>query len=160
MGWDAPDILNWRRWNDTVTLSGQPSEAQFADLAAKGVKHVINLGPYSNKGALHDEPGCLAALGLSYTYIPVDFDAPTDADYDAFVTAFETHKSAPLHVHCIYNARVSAFMYRLAKEGRDGDATNATKLMDGIWRPGGVWASFIGDSTRVDKPSIYAGYEY
>lgn len=160
MSWDAPDILNWRRWSDTVTLSGQPSEAQFADLAGKGVQHVINLGPYSNDGALEDEPGCLAALGVGYTYIPVDFEAPTEGDYAAFLTAFEAHKPACLHVHCIYNARVSAFMYRTAKEGRDGDVDAAAKLMDGIWRPGGVWAKFIGDDRRVDEPNIFAGYEY
>jgi len=158
---DLSDILNLRRWDARVTLSGQPTEPQFAALKAAGVAHVINLGPYDNKGALDDEPGCLAELGLGYDYIPVDFDAPTDDDYAAFVAAFEAlPDETQVHVHCIYNARVSAFMMRYAQEGRGGDPVEAAALMEGIWRPGGVWARFLGDVARVDSPNEYAGYEY
>ena len=160
MTWDAPDILNWRRWDDTVTLSGQPNEAQLAHLAKRGVKHVINLGPYDNDGALEDEPGCLADLGVGYTYIPVDFSNPTDEDNAKFCAAFDAHKSAPLHVHCIYNARVTAFMMRYAQDGRGGDPDTMAAMMETIWRPGNVWSRFLGDNTRTDQPNTYAGYEY
>ena len=30
---DLPDILNWRRWDDRITLSGQPTEEQLAEIA-------------------------------------------------------------------------------------------------------------------------------
>lgn len=156
---DLPNILNWRRWDAATTLSGQPTEAQLAEIKSLGTRRVINLGPHSNKGALEDEPGTVAALGMDYIYIPVDFDAPTEADYAAFCEALEAEDS-PTHVHCIYNARVSAFFYRYAKEGRGGDASHAFDVMDGIWRPGGVWAAFIGDDASVDKPNRFEGYEY
>lgn len=154
------EILNYRRWTGTVSLSGQPTEAQFADLAAQGVTHVINLGPHDNDGALEDEPGCLAALGVGYTYIPVDFEAPSDENYRDFLDAYAQHSGERLHVHCIYNARVSAFVMRFAQEGRGGDPADAAKLMESIWRPGGVWAKFLGDETRAAMPNQYAGYEY
>ena len=157
---DLPDVLNWRRWNDRITLSGQPTEAQLSDIRDLGVTHVINLGPHTNKGALADEPGTVAALGMEYVYIPVDFENPTEADYAAFCDALDRLKGQTLHVHCIYNARVSAFFYRYAKSGKGGDATEAFSLMDGIWRPGGVWAAFIGDAASTDLPNRYAGYEY
>lgn len=135
---DESGILNWRPWSDDVTLSGQPTEDQFAHLANTGVAHVINLGPYDNKGALKDEAGCLAALGVTYTYIPVDFSNPTEQDFKAFN---------------------DAFMYRraLAKNER---AEDAFTLMDGIWRTGSTWSAFLAKPCDPDTPNTYAGYDY
>lgn len=157
---DHTDILNFRRANDHISTSGQPTESQLADLNASGVTHVINLGPHSNKCALEDEATTLAALNTPYTCIPVDFDAPTDADFKAFCSALNATQDQRTHVHCIYNARVSAFFYRYAKEGRGGDPAFAFDQMDGILRPGGVWAAFIGNYEDAIKPNRYKGYEY
>ena len=156
---DLPHILNFRRINDLITTSGQPSEDQLAELKAAGATHIINLGPHSNKGALDDEAASVAALGLEYIYIPVDFDAPTDADFAQFSTALAKLKDKQIHVHCIYNARVSAFFYRRAIEGI-GDVEFAYAQMDGIWRPGGVWANFIDKPSDADQPNRYAGDDY
>jgi protein tyrosine phosphatase (PTP) superfamily phosphohydrolase (DUF442 family) len=157
---ELPDVINWRRRDALTTLSGQPTEAQMAQIKAMGVNDIINLGPHTNKGALPDEAATLAALNLSYTYIPVDFAAPTQADFDGFCAALDRFKGRPLHVHCIYNARVSAFYYRYAAEGRGGDASEAFALMDGIWRPGEVWAKFIGKPEDEKLTIRYAGYDY
>ncbi|MEJ6709850.1 MAG: hypothetical protein QNK92_13820 [Amylibacter sp.] len=56
----------------------------MATLKSNGVTHIVNLGPHTNKGALIDGPKSVTALGLEYIYIPVDFDAPTDADFAQF----------------------------------------------------------------------------
>lgn len=157
---DLPDILNWRRIAPDLTSSGQPTEDQLAEIKALGVTHVINLGPHTNKGALTDERGTVTGLGMTYVYIPVDFDAPTDADFERFCTALEAHQGTPIHVHCIYNARVSAFFYRRAKEGLGGDPADAFERMDSIWRPGGVWADFIDNPDDATKPNRYAGEDY
>lgn len=161
---ELTEVLNWRRVSARITTSGQPTENQLADLAAGGVSHVVNLGPHDNDGALEDEPGSVAALGMTYVYLPVDFEAPRDADFDAFCDTLAQLDGERIHVHCIYNARVSAFFYRHARECR-GDATGETvdtafARMDGIWRPGGVWARFIGDDSALDKPNRFKGYEY
>jgi len=93
---------------------------------------------------------------MRYVYIPVDFEGPTDADFEAFREAFDPLGNTVVHIHCIYNARVSAFMYRYAKAGFGGEVSAAFSLMDGIWRPGGVWASFIGDKDAVSLPNRFA----
>jgi protein tyrosine phosphatase (PTP) superfamily phosphohydrolase (DUF442 family) len=152
------DILNWRRIDDCITTSGQPTEEELVELANSGVKSIINLGPHSNDGALEDEPASVAALGMRYIYIPVDFSAPTRNDFDMFCDALKATAQERVHVHCIYNARVSAFFYLFAKEA--GDADVAFTRMDGIWRPGGVWAKLIGVPNTVGSKNLYAGYEY
>ncbi|MEM9716982.1 MAG: protein tyrosine phosphatase family protein [Pseudomonadota bacterium] len=154
-------VLNWRRLNDRITLSGQPTEEQLAELADTGVTHIINLGPHSNNGALPDEPGTVLDLGMEYIYIPVDFEAPTDDDFGQFCSALENLPTQRIHVHCIYNARVTAFFYRHAKSGLSPlDTDTAFEIMDGIWRPGDDWAEFIGDDSAKDQPNRFKGYEY
>lgn len=157
---DLPEVLNWRRLDARTTLSGRPTEAQLAEIKDLGVAHVINLGPHTNKGALPDEAGTVAGLGMIHTYIPVDFENPTTEDFAKFCEALETSTAPAIHVHCIYNARVTAFFYRYAQAGKGTSEAEAFALMDGIWRPGGVWAKFIGNTADVDQPNRYLGYEY
>ena len=158
---DLEHILNWRRIDARITTSGQPTEAQMADLKSLGVTHVVNLGIHHNgKGALEDEPGTVAKLGMAYIYIPVDFENPTDADYQAFKEALAAHPGATLHVHCIYNARVSAFFYRYAKDGLGMPVSDALENMHSIWRPGSDWADFIGNTDAIGQPNRYAGEDY
>ncbi|WP_424969022.1 protein tyrosine phosphatase family protein [Dinoroseobacter sp. S76] len=156
---DLPHILNWRRVSPLITSSGQPSEADLAEIRDLGVRHILNLGPHDNKGALADEPGTVAALGMSYTYIPVLFDAPTEADFAAFRAALAARPGAPIRVHCIYNARVSAFFYRLAKEAL-GQSETAFARMESIWRPGGDWATFLSEPERRGQRNRYKGEDY
>src|ERR1700694_5387665 len=46
---DPETIYNWRRLDDRVTTSGQPTERQLADIHALGVRHIINLGLHSHE---------------------------------------------------------------------------------------------------------------
>jgi uncharacterized protein (TIGR01244 family) len=151
------DILNWRRLDDRVTTSGQPSEAQLAALAALGVKYVVNLALHTHPKALADEAGTVRGLSMTYVHIPVAFDDPKPSDYEAFRTAMARIGDAPVHVHCIMNYRVSAFfyLYRRNVEGLNEAAARAE--MESLWRPGGVWAAFIGDEEATAKPHRYSG---
>jgi len=157
---DLPEVINWRRLDERTSLSGQPTEKQLAQIKDLGVTHIVNLGPHSNKGALKDEAGTVAELGMSYIYIPVDFEKPTDSDFQGFVEAIERNTDTSIHVHSIFNARVSAFFYRYAQEGRGYSEAETFSLMDGIWRPGGVWEKFINNEDALDLPNRYLGYEY
>ena len=56
----------------------------------------------------------------------------------------EQLKEVPVHVHCIANYRVSAFFYRYRRDVRGMDETQARAEMEQIWRPEGVWATFVG----------------
>ena len=97
---------------------------------------------------------------MEYIYIPVDFERPTDADYEAFRNALADLPETTIHVHCIYNARVSAFFYRYAKDGYAMTLKDAFTNMDGIWRPGADWAAFIGEPSAQNQPNRYAGEDY
>lgn len=155
-----PAILNWRRLGPTLTSSGQPSEAQLGEIAALGVTDVINLGPHEHAKALPDEAASVAALGMRYTYIPVDFAAPTEADYAGFIAAMGAVEAAgrTVHVHCIVNARVSAFLYRYRRDVI-GEAT-AREELESVWQPAGVWSAFIGDIPVDGADHRYRGRDY
>ena len=149
---DPVDIHRWRRLDKRLTTSGQPSEAQLAALAALGVRHVVNLGLHTHEKALADEAASLARLGLGYTHIPVDFDRPTDADFARFVEAMAALAREPVHVHCIANLRVSAFLYRWQRDVLGLADPPARALIYAVWQPGGVWAAFIGDAAGEALP--------
>jgi protein tyrosine phosphatase (PTP) superfamily phosphohydrolase (DUF442 family) len=108
---DPEAIYNWRRLDNRITTSGQPSETQLADIHAVGVRHIVDLGLHTHDKALPDEAASVSRLGMTYIDIPVDFQNPTDDDFDQFYTVMEQLQEVPVHVHCIANYRVSAFFY-------------------------------------------------
>lgn len=140
---DPEDIYNWRRLDDRITTSGQPTEEQLADIRDLGIAHVVNLALHTHEKALPDEAGSVRALGMTYTHIPVDFQNPTQAGFEQFCAVMEQFKDAPMHVHCIANYRVSAFFYRYRRDVLGWEDTKARADMDAIWKPEGVWADFI-----------------
>ncbi len=156
---DPAGILNWRRLDDRTTTSGQPSEDELAAIRDLGVANVINLALHSHERALADEAATVAALGMTYTHIPVAFDDPTEDDYQRFRAAFDAASGQPVHVHCIVNARVTAFFYRYRIEAGVSEA-DARAMMDSVWRPGGIWATFVGDTAAATQPHRFAGRDY
>jgi protein tyrosine phosphatase (PTP) superfamily phosphohydrolase (DUF442 family) len=141
---DPEAIYNWRRLDDRVTTSGQPTEAQLGDLHGLGVRHIVNLGLHSHAKALPDEASSVSELGMEYIHIPVDFQHPTDADFDRFCAVMAELQAVPVHVHCIANYRVSAFFYRYRRDVLGMDERQARADMEQVWKPDGVWLKFIG----------------
>ncbi|WP_353203240.1 protein tyrosine phosphatase family protein [Sphingomonas sp.] len=149
---DPIHIQNWQRLDALITTSGQPSEGELAEIAALGVCHVINLGLHSHERALPDEAASVGAAGMTYTHIPVAFDAPTQADFARFCAVLAGIGAAPVHVHCIMNWRVSAFFYRYRRDVLGWEDAAARAPMEALWQPGGVWAAFIGDTASIAVP--------
>ena len=83
---------------------------------------------------------------MTYIHIPVDFQNPTVQDFDTFCTVMEQLKDVPVHVHCIANYRVSAFLYRWRRDVLGMDEVKARVEMEAIWHPAGVWATVISRS--------------
>ena len=140
---DPEGIYNWRRLDDRITTSGQPTEEQLTDIQALGVRHVVNLGLHTHEKALPDEAASVGRLGMTYIHIPVDFQSPTDRDFQQFCAVMEQLKEVPVHVHCIANARVSAFFYRYRRDVLGMDETQARAEMETVWQPRGVWVDFV-----------------
>ncbi len=146
---DPESIHHWRRLDDRITTSGQPSEAELADIAALGVRYVINLGLHSHEKALPDEDATVVALGMSYIHMPVDFGNPTERAFEAFCVVLEQTGDAMTHVHCIANYSVSAFfyLYRVNVIGMDEARVRAD--LEAVWRPDAVWTAFINQIRAV-----------
>jgi protein tyrosine phosphatase (PTP) superfamily phosphohydrolase (DUF442 family) len=148
-GLDQAGVYNFRRLSPTVTTSGQPSEAQFAAIRDAGIQTVINLALTDSPRALPDQPGTLAALGLRYIHIPVDFKNPTEADFKRFHEAIDDVGDAPVHIHCAANYRVSAFLYRYRRTVLGWTDEQARPDLDAIWTPHDIWQDII----RQTNPS-------
>ncbi|HEX7712158.1 MAG TPA: protein tyrosine phosphatase family protein [Sphingomonadaceae bacterium] len=160
---DPQDIRAWQRLSPEVTTSGRVEDKDVARLAQIGTRHVINLALDDHPDALAGEGDKLTAQGVAYTHIPVPFDAPQEAHYQAFVGALEAGET-PVHVHCIANWRVSAFFYRYHRE-RGMVEAEARALMERQWSPetsthpaGPAWAAFIsGENTA--SPNRHPGLD-
>lgn len=140
---DPQTIYRWRRLDDRITTSGQPTEQQLAEIRALGVTHIVNLGLHTHEKALPDEAASVGRLGMTYIHIPVDFANPTEQDFERFCSVVAELKDVQLHVHCIANARVSAFFYRYRRDILGWDEAKARAEMEAVWRPSGVWVEFV-----------------
>ncbi len=157
---DILDILNWRILETHMTSSGQPTAEQLVQLKKSGVKTIINLAPEDHKDALVGERELLLSQGIKYTNIPVPFDSPSEETYNPFVHALRSTLSERAHIHCIFNARVTAYWFRYIGEYKPQDKDKALVTLESIWRPGREWAEFIGDKSRIELDHEYAGRDY
>ncbi|MET0334270.1 MAG: protein tyrosine phosphatase family protein [Rhizobacter sp.] len=142
-------IYAHRPVDDRLGTSGQPTVAQLGAIAEAGYTTVINLGLHDDKRyALPDEAGTVAALGMRYVHIPVQFGAPTRSDLKAFFDAMDAARSERVWVHCAANMRVSAFLglYWALRDGQEHE--RAFALMHELWKrqPNEVWPAFIADA--------------
>ena len=86
---------------------------------------------------------------MQYVHIPVQFNAPSEADLLAFFDAMDTHARQKRFVHCAANKRVTAFLglYQLIRKHNDRDSAFA--LMRSVWTPDETWSRFIEE--MVDR---------
>jgi len=138
------DIYNYREVDAKLSTSGQPTEDELRSLAREGFEVVINLALHDDpRYSLPDETGLVQSLGMGYVHIPVQFAAPTQTDLHAFFAAMEQHRGRKMLVHCAANKRVGAFLglYRVIQQR--WPEQEAFALMNSLWEPDAVWASFI-----------------
>ena len=98
--------------------------------------------------AVRDEPVILERQGIAFVNIPIRFDAPSDADFDAFVAAMRGFGERKVLVHCQVNLRASSmvFLYRavVLKE----NPRLAYEAVEKVWVPEGAWRPFIERTLR------------
>ncbi|CAG9197805.1 protein tyrosine phosphatase family protein [Burkholderia gladioli] len=134
------------RWLDECTLtSGQPSAEQFGRLASEGVEVVIDLAPTDARYSIEDEAGLMQRLGIEYHFLPVDFKAPTLADFVRFCAVYHASAGRRRLVHCAANYRVSAFVahYQMIYHGWTTEQADA--WVADIWKMADypVWERFV-----------------
>ena len=129
------DAYNFRVIDEQTSTSGVVSEAQLGCLAEEGYEAVINLLPKESEYAVANEPALVKELGLGYHYIPVDFGAPSAADFSEFERAMTLVSGKKVLIHCAANYRVSAFYSRYALKNLGWTQQQADECIATIWNP-------------------------
>jgi protein tyrosine phosphatase (PTP) superfamily phosphohydrolase (DUF442 family) len=128
------EIYNARVVDDCLLTSGQPSEEQLREVAAAGIDTVINLAPHDSRNALPDEQGLVTELNMTYRYLPVVWDEPTEQDFAAFEQLMlELPADSRTLLHCAANFRVSAFYGLYAMKQLGWSAEQAEAFRAPIW---------------------------
>jgi uncharacterized protein (TIGR01244 family) len=118
-----PDIRNFLQVTPEFCTGGQPRIEHFGRLKADGVKAVLNLRQPTEHRA-DEEQQAVAAAGLKYFNIPVNYQNPSDADVDQFLKITDDPANRPMFIHCTAAIRVGAFwmIRRVLRDGMSIDA--------------------------------------
>lgn len=87
---------------------------------------------------------------MDYIHQPVEFQNPTPDDLARFCDLMDRLDGRTIHVHCIANFRVSAFLYRWRIDRRGWDKARARADLDAIWTPEGPWAAIVEGASARD----------
>ena len=105
----------------------------------------MNLGLLNPEYCLPDEAGLAASLGDEYRHLPVNFDAPAVADFEAFVAQMDAWEGERVFVHCAANFRVSSFMAVYGEMRLGWDRDRAHRHARTFWEPNRIWQAFVSD---------------
>ena len=90
-------IDNFGIVNDHYYRGAQPTSADYPDLAALGVKTVIDL----TRDGRDDEKGLVEAAGMTFVRIPLaTTEAPSEGAIARFLSLVTDPASQPVFVHC------------------------------------------------------------
>jgi protein tyrosine/serine phosphatase len=115
-------IPNFGRVAPTYYRGGQPKGHDYADLAALGVKSVINL---TSDDAAGDEAALASKAGLAYFQIPMTtHSVPTAAQLAQFLSIVNDPSRQPVYVHCVggrHRTGVMTAAFRMTHDGWTAD---------------------------------------
>jgi protein tyrosine/serine phosphatase len=116
-------IDNFAKVNDSYFRGAQPLGSDYADLAALGVKTIINLT--SGDDTLSDEQTLAEQHGMRYVHIPMSTRrAPTNQELATFLGVVSASTSQPVYVHCVggrHRTGVMTAVYRMTRDGLSGE---------------------------------------
>ena len=139
------DIRNFIQMTEAIGTSGQPTVEQFDEIAKAGYSSVVNLAMPDSDDAIADEGSIVTSLGMKYVHIPVPFDNPTKEHLREFIRVMRAMDGEKVWVHCVVNARVSAFMYHYLRMDKGQDDNAAKNQLLRRWEPrmDAVWTKFM-----------------
>jgi len=110
-------VDNFGRVSATYYRGAQPEGSDYADLAALGIKTVINL---TSDDAEVDEKASVEQAGLTYLQIPMTTHTPpTSAQLEMFLKTVNDPASQPVYVHCVggrHRTGVMTAVYRMTQD--------------------------------------------
>jgi protein tyrosine/serine phosphatase len=112
-------IKNFGSINENFFRGAQPKDQDYKDLAAMGVKTVINLRIDERS----DEKPLVEGAGMKYVFIGMrDDKRPADEQVQEFLKIANDPANQPIYVHCIGGRHRTGLMtaiYRIEKDGWD-----------------------------------------
>jgi protein tyrosine phosphatase (PTP) superfamily phosphohydrolase (DUF442 family) len=129
--------------SESLGTAGQPTEDQFADVAAAGYEMVVNLAMPSSDEALPDEKAIVERHGLTYLPLPIDFQTPRVETAMRFFRVLDENRGRRLFVHCAANMRVSALLYAYRIARGDMSRAEAGEDLARVWEPNPTWKKYI-----------------
>ena len=126
-----------------LSTSGQPTKAFLETLKEQGYEAVVYLAPPTVPDAIADEPKIVGRQGLLYVNIPIAWERPTAADFDAFTRVMKAFEGRKVWVHCQMNLRASSmvFLHRVITLGEPPD--KAWESVTRAWVPNSTWKAYI-----------------
>jgi tyrosine-protein phosphatase SIW14 len=120
-------IDNFGKINDVYFRGAQPRGRDYADLAAVGIKTVIDL---SNEQ--ETEVASVQSLGMKFVRIPLTTSvAPAQAAVDKFLALVSDPANQPVYVHCQggrHRTGVMTAIYRMTHDGWTPDRAFAEMI--------------------------------
>jgi protein tyrosine/serine phosphatase len=111
-------IDNFGRINERFYRGAQPKGGDYTDLAALGVKTLINL---TSDDAMADEKAMAARAGIAYFQIPMTTHrVPSAAQLSEFLSIATNPAHQPVYVHCVggrHRTGVMTAVYRMTQDG-------------------------------------------
>ncbi len=137
------EITNYREYSPTFSSAGQPTAEQLEALRDEGFGRVVYIAYSDHDDSLPNEDRVVKELGMEYIHIPVEWSAPTSADFAMFAGAMQRAPAVRTLLHCQVNYRASAFsfLYRVIHE--DVPVAKAKADMNSVWTPNETWRDLI-----------------
>jgi len=114
-------IDNFGRINDNYYRGAQPEARDYADLAAGGIKTVIDL----TRDGRDEERELVESAGMNFYRIPLTTtDRPSDAAVAQFLKLADDPANQPVYVHCQggrHRTGVMTAVYRMMHDGWTAD---------------------------------------
>ncbi len=113
-------IENFGRINDNFYRGAQPKGQDYSDLAALGIKTVVNL---TSDDSDVSEKAMVEKAGMKYIQIPMTtHEPPTPSKISQFLNLVTNPESTPIYLHCVggkHRTGVMTALYRMTGEGSD-----------------------------------------
>jgi protein tyrosine phosphatase (PTP) superfamily phosphohydrolase (DUF442 family) len=132
----------------TLVTAGQPAAAALSSLGTQGFGAVIYFLPPTASGIVKDEAEILSRQGIAFVSLKIDFERPTERDYDAFAAAMAAQAGKKVLVHCQINLQASSmvFLHRVIVGKEDPDT--AYQPVARLWSPPAAWKRFMAGTLR------------
>lgn len=137
------ELNNYLEYSERLSSAGQPTAGQLELLRNAGFERIVYLAFSDHENALPNEDRLVESLGMEYLQVPVDWSAPTPADFYLVAGALQAAPERRTLLHCQVNYRASAFsfLYRVIYQGVP--VADAKRDMLRVWQPDGTWQRYI-----------------